>query len=201
MNKNIEKLESYFHQFKYRIKIFEILSKNFDIKNVLYPGSYVDITPSIIFYDVTYIDNNKIANSIFKNNISTVYEIIEKEKKYTSKLNIEFIYSDYWNEMDLNKSFDLLISLYAGFVSQACKKYLKKDGILFVNDSHGDATSAYFDNTFELIGVIDNNKIFFNSLEQYFISKKEIDLVKVKNTMKPPKYIKNADFYIFKKVR
>jgi hypothetical protein len=50
-------------------------------------------------------------------------------------------------------SFDLLISLYAGFVSQACGWLLRRGGLLLANDSHGDASMAALDPSFELVGT------------------------------------------------
>ena len=53
---------------------------------------------------------------------------------------------------EAEKSFDLLISQYAGFVSQHCKKYLKIGGILLVNNSHGDASMAKLDDDYKFVG-------------------------------------------------
>jgi bifunctional DNase/RNase len=50
-------------------------------------------------------------------------------------------------------SFDLLISLYAGFVSEACGWLLRPGGLLLANDSHGDASLAALDPGFELVGA------------------------------------------------
>ena len=36
-----------------------------------------------------------------------------------------------------DRSVDLLISQYAGIISQPCKRYLKPGGYLLVNNSHG----------------------------------------------------------------
>ena len=50
-------------------------------------------------------------------------------------------------------SFDLLISLNAGLISQACKHFLAPDGLLLVNDEHYDARRAFVDPDYLLIAV------------------------------------------------
>lgn len=71
------------------------------------------------------------------------------------------------------------------------------------NDSHGDATLSRFDNDFEFIGVIDKNNTIVNAnLDEYFVlpKNKPVDLVKVKEKMKGPKYFLAAENYLFCKV-
>ncbi|MFX0037200.1 MAG: hypothetical protein ACFE9I_16330 [Candidatus Hermodarchaeota archaeon] len=41
--------------------------------------------------------------------------------------------------------------MYAGFVSQSCKEYLKVGGILLTNNSHGNASMAYIDDDYQFI--------------------------------------------------
>lgn len=104
------------------------------------------------------------------------------------------------------ESFDLLISQYAGFVSQCCKKYLKPGGLLVANNSHGDASMASIDKSFEFIGVIYNsNKLYRftrRNLDKYFIPKKKtVKITKeyLEKTMKGIGYTKTASAYLFKK--
>ena len=67
---------------------------------------------------------------------------------------IKFHKADYREGINEEKeSFDLLISLSGGFVSQYCGSYLKKEGLLFVNNEHYDATKAFVDENFLPIGV------------------------------------------------
>ena len=99
---------------------------------------------------------------------------------------------------------DLIISQYAGFVGQATKKYLKTGGILLCNDSHGDATLARFDHDFEFIGVMGmDNKIINAEVDEYFTlpKNKKIDLAKVKEKMKGPRYKQSAENYLFRKIK
>jgi hypothetical protein len=109
---------------------------------------------------------------------------------------------DYTRELNV-EPVDLIISQYAGFVGQATKKYLKHGGILLCNDSHGDATLAKFNVDFDFVGIVaKKNRIVDTKLNDYFLlpKNKDIDLVKVKDKMKGPKYKLSAENYIFRKI-
>jgi hypothetical protein len=97
----------------------------------------------------------------------------------------------------------MIISQFAGFVGQATKEYLKKNGILLANDSHGDATLAYMDDDFDFIGVVlEDDEITKTNLSKYFTFKRKnnIDIDKVIKTMKGPKYQIQAKSYIFRRI-
>lgn len=189
-----------------RYDVFLEISKKFEIEKAIYPGSYVHITPSLIIPEVVYIDSDKKAISFFKNK-EEIINYVEKNKIYREQSKIFFEPKDYNGNLSISKKYyDLLISQFAGFVSQACKKYLKSGGILLANDSHGDATLAKVDYYFEFIGVLDFHDDKYNfsneNLDKYFTFKRErpIDIDKVTKTMKGPKYKNNCDYYIFKKL-
>lgn len=189
-----------------RYDVFLEVSKKFDIKKALYPGSYIHITPSLIIPEVVYVDSDKKAIKFF-NNEEEIKKFIYNNKIYEEESKINFEAKDYYNKLNISEEyFDLLISQFAGFVSKACKKYLKKNGILLANDSHGDATLAKFDNDFEFVGVLDfqNGKYTFSAenLDGYFTFKKDrpIDIDKVIKTMKGPKYKNNIDYYVYRKI-
>ena len=106
------------------------------------------------------------------------------------------------------KSFELLISQYAGFVSQYCKKYLKADGLLVANNSHGDASMAFLDIDYEFIGVFNKrseNKYAMSTknLNTYFIPKKPrvITQAYLKQIKKGVGYTKYASSYLFRKIK
>lgn len=129
-----------------------------------------------------------------------IEKYVNENKKYIENPTIKFIDGDYRNNYNINVV-DLTISQYAGFVGQYTKKYLKKGGILLCNDSHGDATLAKYDSDFELVGVVDKNgNISEDNLEEYFKSKKNINLHEVEKKMKGPKYLIEGENYIFKKI-
>jgi hypothetical protein len=182
-----------------RISIYSLVAKKYNIKRALYPGSHIDISPSMVIPEVTYVDNFKGAIKFFED-IRDIEKYVNRNKEYQEMCNIIFIGTDYNNELNINKV-DIIISQYAGFVGQATKRYLKEDGILLCNDSHGDATLAYLDEDYILVGVFDqHNNISTKQLEKYFVFKngRQIDENKVRSTMKGPKYEIQATNYIFK---
>jgi hypothetical protein len=194
-----EKYEEYSKKIGNRKSLYKKIVKRFNVGSALYPGSHIDIAPSIVIPKVTYIDNFKGAIKYFKE-IEPIVEYVNTLKEYDESCKIIFIGEDYSKDFDI-EPVDLIISQYAGFVGQATKEYLKKGGILLCNDSHGDATLANFDNDFTLIGVIKNYKIVESNLNKYFKlpNNKENDLKQVKAKMKGPKYNVMAENYIFKK--
>ena len=49
-----------------QIDLFRLLHHQFGIKNAIYPGSYVHISPSFIYPEVVYIDMDKKAKKFFR---------------------------------------------------------------------------------------------------------------------------------------
>ena len=102
--------------------------------------------------------------------------------------------------------FDLLISQYAGFISNACKDYLKIGGYLLVNNSHGDAGLASIDEDYNLISTVHKVKgkyqLSDTSLEKYFVPKKDVEVTKelLFKTRKGVGYKKTAPLYVFQRV-
>lgn len=203
----IQKLydEYYGEKYKARHSYFEALSKYFSPMKVLYPGGFIHINASYVFPDVTYVDNNKNAIRFFKIP-ADVLEIISKQKSYDKKPTIQFFGQNYEDTLPIaEESYDLIISLFAGFVSLATKKYLTKGGLLVANDSHGDASMANLDPELKFIGVLfeKDNKLILSrdELQSFFKPKgnKIISKELLLETNKGPKYILAADHYVFEK--
>ncbi len=194
----IKTYKEYANKIGNREKMYEAVKIEYGIKSALYPGSHIDIAPSLVIPEVTYVDNFKGAIKFFKD-ISKIEAFIEENKAYCDETKMRFVGEDY-TQIELNNEYDLIISQYAGFVGQATKKFLKEGGYLLCNDSHGDATLAYFDDDYEFIGIIDEKcRIKINDKEKYFqLNGKEIDIDNVLKTMKGPKYMKHNENYIFR---
>ena len=196
----------YFHNGDRR-DIFKVITEEFDIKKALYPGSYIHIAPSFYIQEVVYIDSFKKTQKFFDDN--NFLKIIEKYKKYNETPIIRFYLSDYNKRVDEEfKSFDLLISLYGGFISEFCLKYLKSGGFFMANNSHGDAGMASLDNRLKFIGIIyySNKQYRYTSrnLEKYFIPKKKNLVVTkeyIKEINKGISYTKTASVYVFQKIK
>ena len=201
-NKIIETYQAYANKIGNRKALYSAVAKEYDIHTAIYPGSHIDIAPSMAIPKVTYIDNFKGAISFFKH-LDIIKEYIEQNKEYQYPCEIYFIGQDYTQPLEIEEV-DLIISQYAGFVGQSTKHFLKVGGILLCNDSHGDATLARFDEDFEFIGIVDsNNKIQNSNLDNYFVLPKEkpIDLKAVREKMKGLKYALVAENYLFRKIK
>jgi len=144
---------------------------------VLYPGSYVDIAASMAFPSVTYADMDRRAARFFTDT-DTISDIIVSEGG-SPMAEVTFIHSDYTTDLGLeHESFDLLVSLYSGFVSEACTDYLRVGGVLLVAPSHGDAAMASIDPRYTLSGVVLSRsggyRVRTDSLNSYLQPKIEI---------------------------
>ncbi len=186
------------------VELFENLASRFDIRNALYPGSFVHVTPSLVFPRVVYVDSTKKAPAFFKD--PGVLVFIKERKTYPGDPELLFYPQDYTKPFpEPEASFDLLISLYAGFVSQAGKPYLRSGGILLANSSHGDVSMASIDPDYEFIGVINRrgNRYLFSekNLDAYFVPKRDVQVTRdlLTRTGRGLGYTKSASFYLFRK--
>ena len=187
------------------IGLYREIKTMFDPKKVLYPGCYVHITPSLIFSDITYVDSFRNTDKFYES--QEIKKFIEKNKEYSEKSKFKFYLQDYSKDLPEElESFDLVISLYGGFVGQAAKKYLKKGGLLVCNNSHGDATMASLDPDYELIAIYNRKSdetftISSKNLNEYLIPKRKITITKkdLEKTMKGIAYTKSPSGYVFRK--
>ena len=167
----IQEYKKYFHNGDRR-DIFLVLAKEFQIDRALYPGSYIHIAPSFFISEVVYVDSYKKTTRFFED--KSILNFINKNKKYNSVPKIRFHLMDYnKNIPEPLEFFDILISQYAGFISLCCKRYLKPNGLVVANNSHGDASMAISDETFDFKGVIyyssGTYRYTTKSLDKYFI--------------------------------
>jgi len=157
-----------------RLEVFVLLAERYGVQSVLYPGSYVHITPSFVFPAAVYADMDRRAEKFFSDSWSR--EFVRKNRLYPDTPVIRFHAADYTAGFDEPpQSFDLLVSQYAGFVSEHCKKYLKPGGLLLANDSHGDAGLARLDPDYRLVAVVSRRnqrvRLLETDLHEYFIPK------------------------------
>lgn len=101
---------------------------------------------------------------------------------------------------------DLLVSLYAGFISEHCTRYLRIGGTLLVNPSHGDAALASVDPRYELAGVVisrnGNYRVDSNDLKTYLIPTKEqpVTVESLHRTGRGVAYTKSPFAYLFTRI-
>jgi hypothetical protein len=159
-------LSAYFRSYvhkdggEYHSSIFRILKAMLNPQKVLYPGCHRHITPSLFFSTVDYIDCDPKVGKLYTDPKALAY--VEENKEYKEETVINFDCKDFNANIGFAGSYDLLISLSAGFVSTPCERYLKEKGYLFVNDAHSDASTAYLNENFKLVGMYDRTKEKFD---------------------------------------
>ncbi len=135
-----------------RQRLFAAVAEAIPANRVLYPGSFVDIAASFVFDDVTYVDIDRRAARFF-GDAETVDAIIAEHR--TDEATWQFIAADYRNDLALEPgSFDLLVSLYAGPVSDSCGHLVRPGGHVLANPSHGDVALLAQDERFILAGTV-----------------------------------------------
>jgi len=175
-------------------------------QRVLYPGSYVDVAPSFVFPTVTYVDSDARARAFFSD-VAGVKEIIASHAGAPSRPQFRFIHSDYTSDLGIDPNYDLLVSLYAGFVSEHCTKYLQVGGSLLVNPSHGDAAMASIDPRYELAGVVKSRsgdyRVTSEGLDGYLIPKAQVPLSPemLHERGRGIAYTRSPFAYLFRRVR
>lgn len=185
--------------------LFTAIAYAIDAKCVFYPGCFVDISPSFLFESVTYLDTDKRAQAFFAD-VAGIREIVD-DHNGPSDPEITFIRADYTERLDLPEGhFDLLVSLYAGFVSEHCTQYLRLGGTLLVNSSHGDVGMASIDPRYELVGVVSsragNYRVDTTDLDRYLIPKKPqaVTIESLHNSSRGIAYTKTPFAYLFVRV-
>ena len=186
-----------------RQRLFTTVSAEVPVSSVLYPGSYVDIAPSFVFDDVTYVDTDRRARQFFDDS-EGVDQIISQHRQPGSSSKWHFVQADYTTDLELPRGhFDLLVSLYAGFVSEHCTRYLRPGGHLLANSSHGDVAMASIDSGYHLVAVIKsrsgNYTVSTNELDTYLVPKRPTTITA--NTLhrsgRGVGYTKSAFAYLF----
>jgi len=189
------------------LEALKLLKSNYAIKRAIYPGSWIHLTPSLVFAYVAYVDS--FRNLKYMLNDQELLDYINRNSELNGKPIIKVHQMDFRDEIPEEKhSFDLLISLNSGFVSQHCGSFLKKNGLLFVNNEHYDAIKAFVDEDFLPVGVFSSNGKFIKqskSIQKYFLTNNNELMTSemvLENSKKSPskakyKLKKKAQFYLF----
>lgn len=188
-----------------RWRLFRAVGEVLTPEKVLYAGSYVDIAPSFVFPDVTYVDMDRRAAAFF-DDPEGVREIINEHETSSASTQFQFIHTDY-SKLDLPvETFDLLISLYAGFISEYCTDFLKVGGHLLVNSSHGDAALASIDQRYQLAGVVLSRsggyRVSRSNLSEYMVPKKPVEITRdlLFSTHRGVSYTRSPFAYLFERL-
>ncbi len=188
-----------------RVGLFKAVQEKYNCQNVLYPGSFVHITPSFFFPHVVYIDRDPKAQAFFADRHS-VLAYINSHKTYRRSAYFRFIAHDYAAAVpQLDEEFDLLISLHAGGIYPACQNYLKRGGILLTNNHHHEAEEATSNDEFKLVAVVQfrKNKYSFVAENLDRIVANQIRATRARRYLKQSNqgvtYIENEDYYIYQR--
>jgi hypothetical protein len=165
-----------------RKRLFSAVSNAIEAERVLYPGSFVDISPSFVFDSAVYVDSDKRAKKFFADE-EGVLQIIAEHEEAPDEPDITFLHADYTSKLDLpDQDVDLLISLFAGFVSDHCTEHLRIGGTLLVNGSHGDAGLASIDPRYDLEAVViaraGEYRVSTANLDTYLVPKKSQEVTR-----------------------
>jgi len=189
-----------------RLGLFSAVAETLAVSTVLYPGSYIDIAPSYVFADATYVDMDRRAASFFSD-AAGVDEIIAEHRKTTGPVAWNFIHADYASDLDVeDESIDLLVSLYGGFISEHCTQHLKRGGHLLVNPSHGDVAMASIDPRYELVAVVrlgsGTYQVSDKAIDSYLIPKREVRITRqtLHESNRGIGYTKSPFAYLFRRV-
>lgn len=189
-----------------RHRLFAAIGRAVDASTVLYPGSFVDVAPSFVWPSVTYVDVDRRAEQ-FHADEAGVAELIDENGADSTSCAVRFIRADYQQPLDVaDGSVDLLISLYAGFVSEHCTKYLRGGGMLLVNPSHGDAALASIDSRYRLHAVVTARSgrysVSTKDLNSYLVPKRAVEVTSdlIHETGRGIAYTKSPFAYLFERV-
>ena len=188
-----------------RLGLFTLMADRFSSRSVLYPGSFTHVTPAFVYPSVCFVDTDRRAARFFAD--PAVRDYVIERKVYAEEPSIRFYKADYEQALvETEESFDLLISQYAGFVSQHCKRYLKVGGLLLVNNSHADASMARLDPDYVLVGVImrrgERFRLVESDLAAYFVPKRDCTITReyLERTRRGVEFTRPAYAYAFRRV-
>lgn len=189
-----------------RRRLFTAVAAAIDAEQVLYPGSYVDVAPSFVWPSVTYVDIDRRAKQFFADEAG-VQELLAEHGVEPATHSVRFIAADYRDALELDEGeVDLLISLYAGFISEACTHHLRIGGTLLVNPSHGDAAMASLDERYRLRAVVTARSgeygVDTRDLDTHLVPKRDVEVTKesLHASGRGIAYTKSPFAYLFERV-
>jgi hypothetical protein len=185
-----------------RTALFALFRQQYACESVLYPGCSIHIAPSFVFPHVVYVDRSPETIQFFSDT-AAVQEYINRHKTYNRSAYFRFIAQDYTLPLLLKEqSFDLLLALFAGDISSACKSYLKPGGLLLTNNLQGDARQADVDPDFQLMAVVQYRKKRYkldNNHPRAVLEARAKTKRYLKQTTCGVQYSEAEDYFVFQK--
>lgn len=189
-----------------RAGLFKLIKDEYGCSTVLYPGCSIHITPSFYFQHVVYVDISETARKFFRDN-QNILSIINSNKKYKQSAYIQYIHSDYTMELPVKENnYDLLLSIYAGGVTESCRKYIKTGGIILSNNHQNDALQALNDSYVRLEALIRRkgkkyhienctDEKMLKALQGHSMTSKSM-----RNSGSGMEYVDNEHYFVFRKI-
>lgn len=190
-----------------RTALYEAVAGFTGAGRVIYPGSYLDVAPSSVWTDVTYLDMDARARRAFAD-VDAVQQLAQQLGGTASAPSVAFVAGDYTLTLrELPEAaWDLAISLYAGPVSEHVARCVRPGGWLLVNNSHADAGLAFLDARYELAAAIHRRaggyRLVTDDLGRYFQPKRppHLDRDALLASGRGIAYTRPADVYLFQRV-
>lgn len=189
-----------------RSGLFAAIAETWSVERALYPGSYVDLSPSIAIPRVTYVDSDARAAMYFADPDRVRSELAGRARPGAAT-EVTFLRSDYTKPLEVaDDSMDLLISLFAGPMWDHCRRYLRPGGWLLANTSHGDASLAALDPSARLVGVAHHRdgryRVNVDRLEGYLVPKRpeSADPEQIRRSGRGIAYTRSAFAYVFQAI-
>ncbi len=188
-----------------RSGLFALLADAWAPASALYPGSYLDLSPSTAIHTVTYVDTDRRAARFFADRALVTAEL-EGRTRAGAGVEVRFLHADYTAPLPVAESgCDLLISLFSGLVWDACQHHLAQGGLLLANTSHGDASVAALDPRLRLVAAVHHRNERFRldreDLDTYLVPKKpaaaEAELIRASG--RGIAYSRSAFAYVFQR--
>lgn len=186
-----------------RSELFTAIAGTWPIERALYPGSYVDLSPSTAISSVTYVDTDARAARYFADPGRVRAELAGRARPGAAS-EVRFLAADYTRPLEVaDGSVDLVISLFAGPVWDHCRRYLRPGGWLLANTSHGDASLAALDLSVRLVGVAHHRdghfRVSSDRLDSYLVPKRPeaTDPDQIRRAGRGIAYTRSAFAYVF----
>lgn len=186
-----------------RSELFAAIADLGPVRDALYPGSYVDLSPSTAIASVTYVDTDARAARFFADAALVQQELAGRTRPGAGR-QVRFLAADYTGPLEVpQRSMDLLVSLFGGPVSDHTRSYLRPGGWLLANTSHGDASLAALDPAWTLVGVVDHRdghyRLSTDRLDAHLVPRRPelADPDRIRATGRGVAYTRQAFAYLF----
>ncbi len=188
-----------------RSGLFECIRENFSVREVLYPGCSVHITPAFSFPNVVFVDSNPAVEAFFSNR-EPLLDLIKRNRRYRKNPRIRFLGRDFRQPLPVRTGqFGLLLALFTGGVAKSCAAYLAEGGLLVTNNHRGDAADAARMGVLSPIGVIRMHKGKYRFVESAADGIPEIkpaggsNKEYLRETSRGFEYVESETYYLFRK--